>query len=427
MPTHQHLNDVERLKVFWTRQRLRCLGTGVLFVSLASLWINAIMARYATRGLFASFGVDFAHYVSQTTVFWSIGPDSMYSLTAINNIYQQLLQTYIPSRAGELASPVPYLPLYAWLFTPFTIPSPPIGFVIWDGLGLLAGCYLVWRAAQLFPKDEQACGSLLILVSFPFMYCLYVGQPMIFMACAVAGCYRSLRLGDDFKAGLWTACLLFKPNYGLLLGLLLIYKGRWRAVAGAVVGGVIVIGGSILVAGLPTVLAYPTSLQEHARFRSGSEEDMINWLSIILELRPGIGDFKGMLLEQFLNAVTVLGVAWAWRGPWKPHAANFPIQFTLVILATLIANHHSFNYGAVLLAVPLASVMAEGQLSPLSRLIVIAGILLPTLSFTVIAFIDPSRASRILACLLLLCFVSLFVELWLRGQHMGQHSIKATA
>ena len=396
-------------------------------MSFALLWINAIIARYTKRGLFASFGVDFAHYFSQTTVFWSIGPDSMYSLAALNGIYQQLLEAYSPSRAGELASPVPYLPLYAWLFTPFTIPSPPIGFAIWDGLSLLAGCYLVWQAAQLFPKDEQACGTLLILVSFPFVYCLYVGQPMIFMACAVAGCYRSLRLGHDFRAGLWTAFLLFKPNYGLLLGLLLIYKGRWRAVAGAVVGGVLVVGGSILVAGLPTVLAYPASLQEHARFRSGSEEDMVNWLSIILELRPGIGDFKGMLLEQFLNVVTVLGVAFAWRGPWKPDAPNFPIQFTLVILATLIANHHSFNYGAVLLALPLASAMAEGQLSRFSRLTVIAGIILPTLSFTVMAFIDPSRASRILAYLLLVCLGSLSAELWWRSQQMDKRPVEARA
>ena len=377
------------------------------------------MAHYAQRGLFASFGVDFAHYFSQTRIFWSIGPDSMYSLTAINSIYQQLLQTYTPGRAGELASPVPYLPLYAWLFTPFTIPSPPIGFAIWDGLGLLAGCYLVWRAAQLFPKAEEASGTLLILVSFPFMYCLYVGQPMILMACAVAECYRSLRLGDDFKAGLWSACLLFKPNYGLLLGLLLIYKGRWRAVAGAVAGGTIVVGGSILVAGLPTVLAYPASLQEHAKFRSGSEEDMINWLSIILELRPGIGDFKGMLLEQFLNVVTVLSVAWAWRGPWKPDDPSFPIQFTLVILATLIANHHSFNYGAVLLAVPLASALAQPQLSRVSRFIVMAGIVLPTLSFTIFAFTDPSRASRLLTYLLIVCLASFLAELWLRRQHPG--------
>ncbi|MEP6889184.1 MAG: glycosyltransferase family 87 protein [Nitrospirota bacterium] len=322
---------------------------------------------------------------------------------------------------------MPYLPLYAWLFTPFTLPSPPIGFAIWDGLNLLAGCYLVWQAAQMFPKIEQAYGTLLILVSFPLVYCLYVGQPMILMACAVAACYRSLRLGQDFTAGLWTACLLFKPNYGLVLGLLLIYKGRWRAVAGAVAGGVIVVGGSILVAGLPTVLAYPASLQEHAKFRSGSEEDMVNWLSIILDLRPGIGDFKGMLLEQFLNAVTILGVAFAWRGPWKPRAPNFPIQFTLVILATLIANHHSFNYGAVLLAVPLASALAERQLSRFSHVTVIAGIVLPTLSFTITTFIDPSQASRILAYLLLVCLMSLFAELWWRDRQMGKSPLNAPA
>ena len=113
MPANQSPVYIERFKALSNQQRLLWLGTVVLFVSFTLLWINAILARYTQRGLFASFGVDFAHYFSQTTVFWSIGPDSMYSLTALNSVYQQLLEAYMPSRAGELASPVPYLPLYA--------------------------------------------------------------------------------------------------------------------------------------------------------------------------------------------------------------------------------------------------------------------------------------------------------------------------
>lgn len=232
--------------------------------------------------------------------------------------------------------------------------------------------------------------------------------------CAVAECYRSLREGREFQGGLWMACLLFKPHYGLLLGLLLIWKRRWRAVAGVAVGGGIVIGGSIVVPGLPALLSYPTSFIEMAKFRQNVDDylHMINWRSLVLTFRPGVNDLKGMLLTQFLGVITVLFTALAWRGPWAPRDVRFPSQFTLLLLATLLANHHSFNYGAAILAVPIASVMAEGRPNRVTRLAVIAGVILPTLFFTLVKFLDVPVASRILTFSLLTCYGGLLVELW---------------
>ena len=82
-------------------------------------------------------------------------------------------------------------------------------------------------------------------VSFPVACTLIVGQPQLLLACAVAECYLSLREGRDFTSGLWLALLLFKPQYGLLIGLVLIWKRRWAAIAGVIVGGMAIVGGSV--------------------------------------------------------------------------------------------------------------------------------------------------------------------------------------
>jgi hypothetical protein len=305
------------------------------------------------------------------------------------------------------------------MFTPFTMLPPPIGFALWESLNLLAALYLAWRVTQFFPKMEQSCAALMLLISFPIAVCFVVGNPQqLLVACAIAECYLSLRAERDFRAGLWLACLLIKPQYGFLLGLLLIWKRRWRAVAGAVIGGVIVVGGSVLVAGMETVLAWPDALISiyGARLRGYGVDHMTNWRSLVLYFRPEISNLRGMVYTQFLAAATVLCAALACRGPWEPRNPRFPTQMTVVLLATILAIFHSFNYGAIILAIPIAAMLTEGRSNRVARLAVMAGVILPTLSFTLIYFRDGVPAARILTVLLLTCYGSLLVELWLARQ-----------
>jgi hypothetical protein len=137
----------------------------------------------------------------------------------------------------------------------------------------------------------------------------------------------------------------------------------------------------------------------------------INWRSLILWVSPHISDQSGMLLELLLSGLTVLIAAFAWRGPWAPREQRFSILMTLTVAATLLANHHSLPYGAVLLAVPLASALAEAELSRLTRLASIAACLLPALSFILLSFLDLQAASRLMMVLLSISFASLLFDL----------------
>jgi hypothetical protein len=132
--------------------------------------------------------------------------------------------------------------------------SASLGFVLWTGVNLLGALVLAWRIAQLFPGAERLWVALLLFTSFPVVVTLFAGQPIL-LACAVAECYLSLRAGRDFRAGLWLSCLVLKPQYGFLIGPLLIWKRRWSAVAGALVGAAAVMVGSALARGLPALLA----------------------------------------------------------------------------------------------------------------------------------------------------------------------------
>src|SRR5262249_55017556 len=146
---------------------------------------------------------------------------------------------------------------------------------------------------------------------------------------------------------------------GILLGPILLWKRRWAAVAGSILGILAILGASMLVAGIPAFLAYPSTLLVQSDF-SGSAEPltapylMTNGRGLVLRLLPGLADEPGMLLTLVLSAVIVSGVVLAWRGRWAPREARFTAQMTLLVLATVLANYHSHAYGAALLAMPLA-------------------------------------------------------------------------
>lgn len=399
-------------------QWLRYGGWFLLLV----LWGRTVWFIYLNSGLFGWIGTDFAHYYAQSTVLWSGEPGAIYRPEVFDVVFQRLLDLYSPDHPEIRPTHVPYLPLFAWLFTPFTLPSPPIGFALWEGLNLLAVIHLAWRINQWFPRMKRTESAFLLLFSFPVVYSLIVGQPQLLLACAVAECYGALRGGRDFGAGLWLALLLFKPQYGLLIGLLLIWKRRWAAIAGVIVGGIFVVGGSALVAGVATLTDYPKALSQMAGFHSWDVGHMINWRSLVLMLCPIFSDFigeqEGMMITQSLAFVTVFFTALAWRGAWLPGDSGFPVRFTLLLIATLIANHHSFNYGAVILAIPLAAALAEGGHDLLTGLSVIAGVVLPTLSFTLFRFGDVVWASRALTFSLLALYGGLMLWLWRYNQRM---------
>jgi hypothetical protein len=400
-----------------SRWRHILLLVGLL--SLLVLLIQRTWGNYSANGLFFDLGVDFGLFYAQAMVLRSGDPAAIYDVGAINR-QLQALTLYTGQSAGTLsAGPLPTLPVFVWLFIPFTLPSPPVGFAIWTGLNLLAGVQLMRRLSQELPKTEWYVIALVFLTMGPVVWTLSLGQVSLLMACAVGEIYLALRLGRDFRAGLWIACLLLRPQYGILIGPLLILKRRWSAVAGAMAGAVVVLSASVIVAGLPTLIAYDSSFGLSAPFRGGPHIYplvMINWHSLILHLFPDIDDRTGVVLTILLGAATVLSVVPAWRGAWNPAEEFFPAKMSLLFLATLIAGYHNNAYAAVVLALPLAAVLGVRQTRRFTRVAIVTAALAPSAYW---ALRYPPRdysflVNPLLTLLLLICFISLLAEVRLR-------------
>lgn len=132
---------------------------------------------------------------------------------------------------------------------------------------------------------------------------------------------------------------------------------------------------------------------------------MINWRSLVLAALPAISDRRGLALTLLLSACTVLCLVPAWQGCWAP-------------LATLLTSYHSYPFGAVLVALPLASLAAEGGTSRLTRGTILATILLPSGVNLVVGTLAPALAMRlqwVFSFLLVGCFGVVLLDLRANG------------
>jgi hypothetical protein len=183
----------------------------------------------------------------------------------------------------------------------------------------------------------------------------------------LAQVYRSLRVEQELRAGLWLGLLLLKPQYAIGLGLVLLLKRRWSALAGAALAGAILAVLSLALIGVSGLLTYRSLLDEIAGFRSApagiAPNIMISWRGFLLNVLPGLSDTQGVWLTLALSALTLCTLPVVWRGPWRPRDGGFANRFLITTAVTLLAAYHSHIYGATLLLVPGALLSWGGTVS----------------------------------------------------------------
>jgi hypothetical protein len=353
-----------------------------LLAAVALAVYGAAFSRAFSRfGLFRGIGTDWSFYWAQARELQLGDAGHMYDPSALSAQVQPLAAFSRFADQPMPYGPVPYVPLFAWLFQSFTLPDPRPAFGLWTTLTLITAVYLAWRAALLFPAHRRAAVAVLVFTSAPVIQALYIGQPALLIGAALGECYLALRAGRDWRAGLWLACLFLKPQYGIVLGPLLLWKKRWMAVLGVGIGVAAILAASLATAGVTALIAYPASLAYDAGFRGGPfthAELQINWRSVVLAALPDITDNRGQALTAALAVATLLAtVAIAWRGGWNPTGRLFPVQVSAVVVATLLVTYQSHTHGLALLIVPLAAAMAQAQPGLATRSLVLALLVVP--------------------------------------------------
>lgn len=356
-------------------------------VVMLAAWANIIIPIWQRHGLFSYLAGDFGVYRTIAVALVSEGPRAMYDLDRIATHMEPLRAYYGPDSGPLNVGPGPYPAAYILPFTALAAFSPPLGFLIWTLFNLALAIAVARSLAARFPERSWGLVASAVLF-FPVVYTLFFGQLAIVMLCGLDRAFRAFEDGREFKAGLWCGSLFLKPQYVAFLSLVLLYKGRWRALGGLAVAGLGLFLASLAIVGPKGLRDYLVTLRLLTGFHAGHPiihpETMINWRGLLINfLPPDIPERDGLLYTSILSLITTGSLLIIWRGRWDPHNERFAARFLATLIVTMLASLHNHIHGAALLLVPGMALAARGGGPwPLPTLLVI-GVYAPPILFAV--------------------------------------------
>jgi hypothetical protein len=166
-----------------------------------------------------------------------------------------------------------------------------------------------------------------------------------------------LRRGAQFAAGAALALGLFKFQLVLPFAFILLLRRKWPALAGFIsVGGLLILV-SVAISGFQVLDEYPRFLLVDSNYQQVA--------GFQPEFMPNIRGIVYLLLNRWITSsvlniiVLVLSAVTVWFAAEKWRDEQLEMSFSIVVIATLLASYHLYNYDVTLLLLPVTIVCSE--------------------------------------------------------------------
>jgi hypothetical protein len=205
-------------------------------------------------------------------------------------------------------------------------------------------------------------------------------------------------------AGVLIGLIAYKPQFGLLLPLVLAASGRWRvfAAAAATVGALalmvtLAFGTEVWTAFLASTKFTRTVVLEEGQTGWYKIQSVFSWVRMW-----GGGIDLAYAAQTAVTLAVAASLVWIWRGK-----AAFPLKAAILLIGTLLATPYSLDYDLMLLAPAIAFNAADGLargFAPWEKTMLVALWLVPLVARSVpeATLIPLAVPTMLLAFLLLL-------------------------
>lgn len=248
------------------------------------------------------------------------------------------------------------VPFYGWHYPPpFLLIAAPLALLPY--LAALA----LWQAATLGAAVATATriapgrATILAALAAPATFvCLGHGQNAFLTASLLSG---GLWLLDrrPIAAGLLLGCLAYKPQFALLLPVVLLAAGEWRAFAGAAAASLTLVAATMLLWGWPVWQAFIDSLPltQHIIIENGAT----GWEKIqspFAAIRQWGGSIPAAYVVQGLVTAIAIGIA-----ALVARRGTMEVRGAAALSAALLCTPYVLDYDYVLLGMAIAFVAAD--------------------------------------------------------------------
>jgi hypothetical protein len=256
---------------------------------------------------------------------------------------------------------VVYLLVIRAILTDF-LPSP-----LWEGsragsargggLSIAATPHPAPSAPTSLTRGEVKKEWLLLALAFPAVFINLGHGHNGFLTAALFGGALTQLDRRPALAGVLIGCLVYKPQFGLLLPLVLAASGRWRAFAAAAATVVVLTFAVTFAFGTDIWTAFRASTiftRVEVLERGGTGWQKIQSVFSVVRMWGG-GIPLAYAVQGTVTVAVAATLAWLWR-----RRSAYPLQAAALLIGTILATPYSLDYDLMLLAPAIAFLAADG-------------------------------------------------------------------
>jgi alpha-1,2-mannosyltransferase len=355
---HQELKmdralDLLRSGDWLTRERVRLVAVALLLASAAGLLFLIVTAHGVIDQQGRPLGTDFSNvYAAGTYVLDGDAQapfDPPQQFAREQTIFGQATQFY-----GWH-----YPPFFLFIAAALALMPYWLALTVWQtatlALYLLAIGTIAAPALRAAGRRDHLW--LLLALAFPAVL-INIGHGQNgFLTAALLGGALVVLDRRPILAGILLGLMVYKPQYGLLIPLVLAVSGRWKCFAAAAL--------TVVLLTLATTLTFGIGVW-HAFFASTEftrtvvlEQGNTGWYKIQSVFAWARMWGAPIPLAYALQGAVILGIGaalvWLWRS-----AAPYPRKAAALCLATILATPYSFDYDMMVLAPAIAFLAVDG-------------------------------------------------------------------
>jgi len=357
---------------------------GASFAYLAELALLALSHRWLLDANGHPLATDFLS-------FWSAGRLALgghaaqaYDWPAMHGFQEQLMHHAASGFLGWA-----YPPLFFTVAMPLAWLPYGVAFLIWIGVSIA-----LYATSVLFiARDRRAL--FLALAAPASLACVTVGQNGFLTAALMAAILLQLE-ARPLLAGFLLGLLTYKPHFGLLFPIALLFGGYWRAFIAAAVSTITIL--------LLSWLAAPDSLAAFVQHLGGMSNDFLSHghagfyklQSLYGMLRTmGAPDGAAFAVQGLLFLAMAGFTAWLWRTE-----ENFSLRCAGLCTAALLATPYLFLYDFPILSIAIAFLWRARTFDRVETALLIAS------QLAIASFLPVSAPMGLIASLLTLIVIA---------------------
>lgn len=341
-----------------THERTLLVAFAVLAASLAGLLYLVVTAHGLVDQQGRPLGTDFSSFYAAGSYVLDGKPEAPFDPAQQHGREQQIFGAEVP--------------FYSWFYPPFflfiagALALLPYGvaLAVWQLVTL--GFYLVTIKAILGPFPRQAGKGevpfdafwLLLALAFPAVL-INVGHGQNgFLTAALLGAGLVQLDRRPLIAGILFGCLAYKPQFGLMIPLVLGASGRWRAFGGAAAAVALLTAATVAIFGAHVWQAFIDSTR-FSRFVALEQGD-VGWYKIQSVFAWARMWGASVPLAYALQGALDLALAASLIRLWRSAKTPYAVKAAGLCLGTILATPFALDYDMMVLAPAIAFIAADG-------------------------------------------------------------------